>query len=190
MIYRRVERVTNTNDFPWSEPTTEEKWHCHAEGVLMVASMRTMNLAPEAWQSANLLRAIPNCRLVLMTAYHIMSPALSTEEANLMSYPQSPPDAGPAVNQATTGLQNWKCAGRRLVQIGGRLPTANQLPQSFVKILAKHLAANKKVSFAFQRKKSSAMPIINPSPADIVELFTFVEVTLVPKAAVAGHCLE
>ena len=66
----------------------------HAEGVLMVA-LRTMNLPPEAWQSAKLLRAILNGRLVLMTAYHIMSPALSAE--------------------------------RRLVQIGGRLPTANQL---------------------------------------------------------------
>ena len=37
-------------------------------------------------------------------------------------------------------------------------------------------AASKKVSFAFQQK-SSTMPIMNPSPTEIVELFTFVEVT-------------
>ena len=86
-------------------PTTEE----NAEGVLMVA-LRTVNLPPGAWQSAKLLRAIPNCRLVLMTAYHIMSPALSMEEANLMTYLQSPPDAGPTLIQASIGLQNWKRA--------------------------------------------------------------------------------
>ena len=83
-----------------------------------------------------------------MLAYHLLSPALSTEEAGLMTYLQSPPDAGPSVNQATAGLQNWKCAGRRLLQIGGRLPTANQLHPSFVKVLSKHLATNKKVSLS------------------------------------------
>ena len=31
------------------------------------------------------------------------------------------------------------------------------------------------------------MPIMNPSPTDIVELFTFVEVTLVQYATDAGH---
>ena len=31
------------------------------------------------------------------------------------------------------------------------------------------------------------MPIMKPSPAEIVELFTFVEVTLVQYATVAGH---
>ena len=50
-------------------------------------------------------------------------PALSVEEAGLMTHLQSPPDAGPSVVQVTSGLQNWKCAGRRLVEIGGRLPT-------------------------------------------------------------------
>ena len=78
-----------------------------------------------------------------------------------------------------------RLAVRRLVQIGGRLPTANQLHQSFVKILSKHLATNKKVSFAFQQK-SSTMPMMNPSPTEIVELFTFVEATLVQYATVAG----
>ena len=102
-----------------------------------------------------------------MLAYHLLSPALSIEEAGLMTYLQSTPGAGLSATQATTGLQNWKCAGRRLVQIGGRLPTANQLHQSFVKILSKHLAANKKVSFAFQQK-SSTTPIMNPSPTEIV----------------------
>ena len=55
-IYRRVDRATD--DYPWSVPTTEDKWHCHAEGVLMVA-LRTKNLPPEAWQSPKLLRATP-----------------------------------------------------------------------------------------------------------------------------------
>ena len=86
----------------------------------------------------------------------------------------------------TSGLQNWKCAGRRLVEIGGRLPTATQLHQSFMRILAKHSAANKKVNFVFQQK-SSTIPMMNPSPPEIVELFSFVEVTLTQYATVAGH---
>ena len=139
-VYRKVDAATNNH--PWPEPTTEEVCHCHAEGVVMVA-LRNMNLPQEAWWSARLLKSIPNCRLVLVVAYHLMSP-LSTKEAGLMSYLQTPPDARPAVNQATAGLQNWKCAGRKLVQIGGRLPTANHLHQSFVKFLSKHLVANNK----------------------------------------------
>ena len=115
----------------------------------------------------------------------MLSPALSAEEAGLMTYLQSPPDAGPSVVQMTTGLQKWKCAGRRLVEIGGRLPTATQL-QSFVKILSKHLAATKKVSFVFEQK-SSTMPKMNPNPSEIVELFSFVEVTQIQYATVAGH---
>ena len=70
--------------------------------------------------------------------------------------------------QVTSGLQNWKCAGRRLVEIGGRLPTATQLHQSFIKILSKHLAANKKVNFVFQQQ-SSTIPMMNQSPTEIVE---------------------
>ena len=69
---------------------------------------------------------------------------------------------------------------------GGRLPTATQLHQSFIKILTKHLAANKKVTFAFQQK-SSTIPMMNPSPTEIVELFSFVEVTKIQYATVAGH---
>ena len=69
-IYRRVDEITK--NFPWSTPTTEEKWHTHAEGALT-----TLNLPTEAWKSARLLRAVPNCRLVLMLAYHMLSPALS-----------------------------------------------------------------------------------------------------------------
>ena len=60
------------------------------------------------------------------------------------------------------------------------------LHQSFIKILRKHLATNKKVSFAFQQK-SSTMPLMSPSPTEVVELFAFVEVTLVQYATVAGH---
>ena len=153
--------------------------------MLMVA-LTNLNLPPEAWKSARLLRAVPNCRLVLTLSYHMLSPALSVEEAGLMTYLQSPPDAGPSVVQVTTGLQNWKCAGRRLVEIGGRLPTATQLHQSFIKILTRHLAASKKVSFAFQQK-SSTMPMMNPSPPEIAELFSFVEVTLIQYATAAGH---
>ena len=96
-----------------------------------------------------------------------------------MAYLQTPPEAGPSIVQVTTGLQNWKCAGRRLVEIGGRLPTATQLHQSFIKILSKHLAANKKVNFVFQQQSSTISMMMNPSPTAIVELFSFVEVTLI-----------
>ena len=146
--------------------------HTHAEGVLMVA-LTNLNLPPEAWKSGS--RAVPNCRLVLMLSYHMLSPALSVEETGLMTYLQAPPDAGPSVVQVTTGLQKWKCAAcavRRLVEIGGRLPTATQLHQSFIKILTKHLATSKKVNFVFQQK-SSTIPTMNPSPTEIVELFYF-----------------
>ena len=61
-IYRRVDETTK--NYPWSVPTTEEQWHSHAEGVLMVA-LTTLNLPIEAWKSAPLLRAVPNCRLIL-----------------------------------------------------------------------------------------------------------------------------
>ena len=137
-------------------------------------------------KSERLLRAVPNCRLVLMLANHMLSPALSVEETGLMAYLQTPPEAGPSIAQATSGLQNWKCAGRRLEEIGGRLPTATQLHQSFTKILSKHLAANKKLNFMFQQQ-SSTIPMMNPSPTEIVELFVFVEVTLIQYATVAGH---
>ena len=92
-----------------------------------MVALSSLNLPAEAWKSARILRAIPNCRLVLMMSYHFLSPALSVEENGLMAYLQAPPEAGPSVTQVTTGLQNWKCAGRRLVEIGGRLPTATQL---------------------------------------------------------------
>ena len=185
-VYRRADETTK--NYPWSVPTTEEKRHAHAEGVLMVA-LTNLTLPPEAWKSARLLRAVPNCRLVLMLSYHMLSPALSVEETGLMTYLQAPPDAGPSVVQVTTGLQNWKCAARRLVEIGGRLPTATQLHQSFIKIPTKHLAANKKVNFVFQQKSSTIL-MMNPSPTEIVELFSFVEVTLIQYATVAGHFPE
>ena len=74
----------------------------------------------EAWKSARILRAVPNCRLILMMSYHLLSPALSVEENGLMAYLQAPPDAGQSITQVTTGLQNWKCAGRRLVELRRR----------------------------------------------------------------------
>ena len=69
-VYRRVD-ATTTN-YPWSMATTEEKWHSHAEGVLMVA-LTSVNLPSEAWKSARILRAVPNCRLILMMSYHLAS---------------------------------------------------------------------------------------------------------------------
>ena len=182
-VYRRVDDTTK--NYQWAVPTTEEQWHSHAEGALMVA-LSSLNLPAEAWKGARILRAIPNCRIILMMSYHFLSPALSVEENGLMAYLQAPPEAGPSVTQVTTGLQNWKCAGRRLVEIGGRLPTATQLQQAFIKILSKHLASNKKVNFAFQQQ-SSHLPLMNPSPTEIVELFSFVETTLIQYATVAGH---
>ena len=151
-----------------------------------MVALTTLNLPPEARKIARLLRAVPNCRLVLMLSYHMLSPALSVEETGLMAYLQTPPEAGPSVVQVTSCLQNWKRAGRRLVEIGGRLPTATQLHQSFIKILTKHVASNKKVNFVFQQK-SITIPMTNPSPIEIVELFSFVEVTLIQYATVAGH---
>ena len=124
----RSTKDESTKNYPWSTPSAEEKWHTHAESVLMVA-LTTLNLRQEAWKSARLLRAVSNCRLVLMLSYHMLSPALSVEENGLMAYLQTPPEAGPSIVQVTSGLQNWKCAGRRLVEIGGRLPTATQLHQ-------------------------------------------------------------
>ena len=82
-VYRRVDETTKNH--PWSVTTTEEKWHAHAEGVLMVA-LTNLNLPPEPWKSARLLRAVPNCRLVLMLSCHMLSPALSVEETGLMTY--------------------------------------------------------------------------------------------------------
>ena len=163
-VCRRVDETAK--NYPWSTPTTEERWHAHAEGVLMVA-LTNPNLPTEAWKSVRLLRAAPNCRLVLMLSCHMLSPGLSVEETGLVAYLQAPPEAGPSVVQVTSGLQNWKCAGRRLVEIGGRLPTATQLHQSFIKILTKHLAANKKVNFVFQQKSSTIpMLIMNPTKSN------------------------
>ena len=139
-----------------------------------------MNIAPDAWQSAKLLRATPSCTLTIMAANH---PSFSTEESSLKDYLQRPPDASPIIAQAIVGLQNWKCAGRRLVAIGGRLPTTNALLTSFDKTLSKHL--DRKVSFAFQQK-SSLVPIMSPSPAEIGDRFTFAEVTLVQHSTLTG----
>ena len=84
---------------------------------MWMVALTNLNLPPEAWKSARLLRAVPDCRLVLMLSYHMLSPALSVEEPGLMTYLQAPRDAGPSVGQVTTGLQNWKSAGRRLLRL-------------------------------------------------------------------------
>ena len=47
-VYRRVDNTTNS--YPWSLPTTEEVWHSHAEGALMVA-LTNLNIPPQAWRS-------------------------------------------------------------------------------------------------------------------------------------------
>ena len=49
-----------------------------------------------------------------MLAYHVLSPALSVEEAGLMAYLQSLPDAGLTVTQATAGLQNLEVCGKTI----------------------------------------------------------------------------
>ena len=140
-------------------------------------------------EKRSFVESCPQLSLSAHACLSMLSPALSVEETGLMAYLQTPPEAGPSVVQVTSGLQNWKCAGRRLVEIGGRLPTATQLHQSFIKILTKHLAANKKVNFVFQQK-SSTIPMMNPSPTEIVELFSFVEVTLIQYATGAGTSRE
>ena len=94
---------------------------------------------------------------------------------------------GRAINRSSDfRLAELEVCWKKLVEIGGRLPTATQLHQSFIKILSKHLVANKKVNFSFQQQ-SSAIPMMNPSPTEIVELFSFVEVALIQYATVAGH---
>ena len=55
-------------------------------------------LATKGMAECETLRAVPNCKLVLMVAYHLLSPTLSIEQAGLMAYLQTPPDAGPSVN--------------------------------------------------------------------------------------------
>ena len=45
------------------------------KGVLMVA-LTTLNLPTEAWKSARLLRAVPNCRLVLMLVLSHVEPCI------------------------------------------------------------------------------------------------------------------
>ena len=60
-----------------------------------MVALTTLNLPAEAWKSARLLRAVPNCRLVLMMSYHMLSPALSVEEDGLMAYLQTPPKSWP-----------------------------------------------------------------------------------------------
>ena len=128
-IYRRVEGTTKKH--PWSAPTTEETWHAHAEGVSMVA-LTNLNLPAEAWKSARLLRAVPNCRLALMLAYHMLSPALCVEEAGLMTF----------FNHLQMQAHQWfKCpqdckAGSVLEGDWLRLAADYLLPPSFIKHLA------------------------------------------------------
>ena len=86
-----------------------------------MVALTNLNLPPEAW-NARLLRAVPNCSLVLMLSYHMLSPALSVEETGLMTYLQAPPDAGPSVVQVTTGLQYWKQEGDWLRLVEGCPP--------------------------------------------------------------------
>ena len=143
-----------------------------------MVALTTLNLPIEAWKSARLLRAAPNCRLVLMLAYHMLRPALSVEETGLMAYLQTPPEAGPSVVQETSGLQNWKRAGRRLVEIGGRLPTATSVL---------HQDSRKAFGIKQEGELCVSTKVKHHSPTEIVELFSFVEVTLIQYATVAGH---
>ena len=101
--------------------------------------LKLLGLPPEAWRAARLLRSNPSARLILMTACDAIRPgcpAPSVEKQNLMTYLHKPPKAGPQTNQASAGLQNWKRAGRRFVQIGGVVPTATSLYEVFKRIYA------------------------------------------------------
>ena len=118
-IYRRVDTVINC--YRWVDPTPEEKWHYHREGNLTVA-LRSSNLPQEAWQCAKLLRA--NHYGCVSLCESVVEHWRRSESDQLL---ESPPATGPTVGQVTVGPQNWKCAGRRLVEIRGRLPTANVL---------------------------------------------------------------
>ena len=156
-IYRRVDSVTNR--YRWVDPTTEEQRHYHAEGNL------------------------PNCRLVLTVAYHIASPALSTEEASRQPYELYAVSTKCRTSGESGDYRPSKLEVRwAKISADWREATHSQLTKS----LSKHLAANKKVSFTFQQK-SSMVPIMNSSPADIVDLLTFVEVTLVLFTTVTVH---
>ena len=178
-VYRRVDETTRA--YPWYQPTTEEVWHAHAEGVLMVA-LTNLNLPPEAWKSARLLRAVPNCQLVLTLAYHLLSPALSIEEAGLMAFFANTTRCMPICIPSHIRFSKLEACRKKIGSDMRAIAHRKSAPSVICQdILSKHLAADKK-SFAFQQK-SSTMPIMNPSPSDIV----FVEVTLMQYASVAGH---
>ena len=58
--------------------------------------------------------------------------------------------------------------------------------QQISRAAALYIRGNKKVNFVFQQQ-SSTIPLMNPSPTEIVELFSFVESTLIQYATIAGH---
>ena len=164
-----------------------EMAHTHAEGVLMVA-LTTLNLPAEAWKSARLLRAVPNCRLLLMLAYHMLSTALSVEETGLMAYLQTPPEAGPSVVQVTSGLQNWKCPGRRLVEM------VEDFLQLHSYIATSVFRQDSHKAFGIEQEgelwvSAKVKHHTNDESEfnEIVKLFSFVEVTLIQYATVAGR---
>ena len=84
-----------------------------------MVELNTLNLPSEAWKSARLLRSVPNCRLVLMMSYHMLSPALSVEENGLMAYLQTPPEAGPSITQAISAPPAFQ-EGLRIVNQDSR----------------------------------------------------------------------
>ena len=135
-----------TTNYPWSVATTEEKWHSHAEGVLMVA-LTSVNLPSEAWKSARILRAVPNCRLILMMSYHLFLSA--TIECGPVHHTGGNRPAELEVCRKKVGRDWW--------------------------------------SVAYSYSIASTIPMMNPSPAEIVELFSFVEATLIQYATIAGH---
>ena len=72
-VYRRVDDTTK--NYLWAAPTTEEQWHSHAEGALMVA-LSSLNLPAEAWKGARILRAIPKLSSCLDDVIPFLEPCV------------------------------------------------------------------------------------------------------------------
>ena len=109
-IYRRVDETTD--NYPRSKPTTQEVWHCHVEGVPMVALNR-MNLPIEVMAKCKTSQGYFKLSSYLDVVPSQNEPCFEYRRSWINdSFAITPsPDAGPSVNQATSELQNWKCAG-------------------------------------------------------------------------------
>ena len=155
-VYRRVDDTIN--NYPWSLPTTEELWHSHAEGVLMVPLTKWTCLKRHG-EMRDSYGLFPIVGLSwLMLAYRLLSPALSVEEAGLMTCLQTPPDAGPSVTQATTDWFRF---------VGGcqqQINSTSLLSRFWVSTLQ----LTRRWALRSAEVERHAMPMMNPSPTEIV----------------------